>query len=178
MPLEELLTRKKPEIVDRWFESVLNTYAPDTADFYKRQKDAFSNPVGSTARRALEGLLSEFLQDLDPKKTRAFLDPLIRIRAVQDFTPSQAVGFVFQLKAIIHRLCKDELKDPQRFDEWVRLGVKFDALGMLAFDVYMECKEKIYDMKAKVEKERIYKAFSRAGLVMELPDDKPELLTP
>ena len=178
MPLEELLIRKKTEIVDRWFESVLNTYAPDTANFYKQQKDAFANPVGNIARRALTGVFDQFCQDFDVEKTRSFLDPLIRIRAVQNFTPSQAVVFIFQFKAIVREVIERELKDPELLGEWLRLDAKFDRLGMLGFDIYMACKEKIYDMKANVEKERIYKAFSRAGLVMDLPDDKPELLTP
>jgi RsbT co-antagonist protein rsbRD N-terminal domain len=178
MPLEELLIRKKTEIVGQWFDSVINSYAPDTASFYKQQKDAFANPVGNIARRALAGVFDEFLQDLDAKKTRTFLDPLIRIRAVQDFTPSQAIEFVYQFKAIIQTVLKKELKDPKQFREWIDLDARFDRLGMLAFDIYMECKEKIYDMKANVEKERIYKAFSRAGLVMDLPDEGPELLTP
>lgn len=178
MPLEELLIRKKTEIIDRWFESVLNTYAPDTANFYKQQKDAFANPVGNIARRSLTGVFDQFCQEFDVEKTRAFLDPLIRIRAVQNFTPSQAVVFIFQFKAIVRSVMNQELKDPEYFDEWLRLDTRFDRLGMLGFDIYMACKEKIYDMKANVEKERIYKAFSRAGLVMDLPDEKPDLLTP
>jgi hypothetical protein len=43
-------------------------------------------------------------------------------------------------------------------------------LGLLAFDIYMQCREKIYELKANEMKERTFKAFARAGLVKE-PDE-------
>jgi hypothetical protein len=33
----------------------------------------------------------------------------------------------------------------------------------------MECREKIYELKANEEKDKIYKAFKRAGLVKDEP---------
>ena len=52
----------------------------------------------------------------------------------EDFTAAQAVAFVFLLKRI--------LRDPAR-DE------RIDALALRAFDLYMQCREKIWEIKAK-----------------------------
>ena len=47
---------------------------------------------------------------------------------------------------------------------------------MLAFDIYMGCRERLYDIKANEEKSKVYKAFKRAGLITEIQDDDPGLL--
>jgi hypothetical protein len=174
MQLEELLIRHQDEIVDSWFDSVINTYAPDTARFFKAQKDPFSNPVGSIAQRALKKLFEILLvEPFDHKSALDHLDPLIRVRAVQDFTPSLATGFVTALKGIVRATLKKKLDDRRLLDDLVGFEARVDGLQLLAFDVYMACREKIYDLKANTEKSKIYKAFSRAGLVEELPDNGP-----
>lgn len=177
MQLEEFLAQRKTDIVNLWFESVLNTYAPDTAAFYKGQKNAFANPVGSTMRRALGELFDHLLEGQNSPDTQLLLDSLIRIRAVQDFSASQATCFVLDLKKIIGERYRRELDDAQCLRQWVRFQSRIDDMSLTAFDVYMACREKIYDMKANVEKNKIYKAFSRAGLVKDIPDDKPDLIT-
>ena len=53
------------------------------------------------------------------------------------------------------------------------MDVKIDRLLLLAFDIYMECREKIYDLKANEEKNKVFKAFKRAGLISEISDDRP-----
>jgi hypothetical protein len=52
---------------------------------------------------------------------------------------------------------------------------KVDSLSLIAFDKFMECREKIYQLRATEEKNRFYRAFERAGLVTELPEDGPVL---
>ena len=177
MQLEEFLAQRKSDIVNLWFESVLNTYAPDTAAFYKGHKDPFANPVGSTIRRALTGLLDHLIEGQNRPETKTLLDSLIRIRAIQDFSASQATSFVLDLKQIIGDQFQEQLRDPERLRQWVRFESRIDAMSLMAFDVYMGCREQIYEMNANVEKNKIYKAFSRAGLVEEIPDDKPDLIT-
>jgi hypothetical protein len=46
-----------------------------------------------------------------------------------------------------------------------------DEMALAAFDVYMQCREKIYEMKANEMKSRTYKALVRAGLIKESDDD-------
>jgi hypothetical protein len=48
---------------------------------------------------------------------------------------------------------------------------------MMAFNIYVECKEKIYDLKANEMRNTTYKAFKRAGLVREMPVDEPDIKT-
>ena len=96
-------------------------------------------------------------------------DPIIRIRAIQDFSPSQAVGFMFDLKTIIRETVPVETKDGRNIEALHALDRRIDQLGLLAFDIYMQCREKILDLKANEMRARTYAAFSRAGLIKE-PD--------
>jgi hypothetical protein len=45
---------------------------------------------------------------------------------------------------------------------------------LIAFDIFVRCREKIYHLKATEEQSKIYRAFARAGLVRENSDDQPE----
>ena len=131
MKLVALLEKKKETIVNQWFEQVIHTYAPDTAMFYQNQKDAFSNPVGSTTKQALTRLFNLLLELEEDKTPAAIIDPLVRVRAVQDFTPPQAIGFVFFLKPIIRDLFK---KNQKKF-QLVELLTIESRIDMLALTV-------------------------------------------
>ena len=84
MRLENILEQKKALVLKKWFELVVQTYPADTSNFMKTQKDPFSNPVGKTFSRGLEALFDLMLTGWDAEAVSSFLDPMIRIRAVQD----------------------------------------------------------------------------------------------
>lgn len=175
MRIENLLEQRKAAIVKKWFDVVIQTYPVDASNFLKTQKDPFANPVGQTVLRGLEALFDILLKGLDTDTIASFLDPIIRIRAVQDFTPSKAVAFIFSLKQVIRDNLTKDLKDPATAAELLNLESTIDDLALIAFDIYMECREKIYELKANQEKARTFAAFKRAGLVCELPPAQPEL---
>ena len=174
MGLTNLLEKKKSSIVKRWFEFVTDTYAPDAALFFKNQGDSFLNPVGGTTRSILEKLFEALLHKADADSIAVTMEPLIKIRAVQSFSPSQAVGFLFVLKTLIRKELKKEIKkiDPE---ELVSIDARIDSLALIGFDVFVQCREKIYDLKTNTERSKIYTAFARAGLIKEIAADEPDL---
>ena len=166
MNLKELLEKRKSAITKKWFDMVVDTYPSDTSIFLKKQKDPFDNPVGNATLEGVNGMFDELLGNMDPEKINAFLDPIIRIRAVQSFSASKAVGFIFFLKAIIRESVKDDIQD--QTDELLALELNIDELGLIAFDIYMTCRETLYRIKAEEEKKRTFSAFERAGLIKEI----------
>lgn len=173
MEFTALLEKKKETVVEAWFEQVIQTYAPDTAIFYQNQKDAFANPVGSTTKQALIKLFDALLDLQNDESLADIIDPLIRVRAVQNFTPSQAVGFVYLLKPIVRKYFGKNQKK-LKLDELLELESKIDGMALIGFDVFMTCREQIYSMKSNTERNTIYKAFARAGLIKEVPADEPD----
>jgi hypothetical protein len=175
MTLNTLLAQRKTAIVKKWFAATVKTYPPDTAKFLKSQKDPFANPVGRTIYQGLEALFDELLKETDHNVMQALLDPIIRIRAIQNFSPSQATSFIFFLKNVIRNTIKKEDFQAQLFSELLLFESKIDELSLMAFNIYSQCREKIYELKANEMKNRTFRAFERAGLVREIPAEQPDL---
>jgi len=173
--LQGLIEDRKEHIIKEWFDAAVQAYALDTAEFVKGQKDPFANPVGRTTIKGLQFLLEQLLENANHQALTDGLDPIIRIRAVQNFTPSQATAFIFSLKTILRNTLKKELQDIQLAKELLAFESKIDALCLLAFDVYMECREKVYQIGANETRNRIFSAFERAGLVADTATDQPEM---
>lgn len=170
MSLAKLLTSHKSAIIRQWFDLVVRTYPPDTQQFLKSQRDPFANPVGQNTLGGLKALFDELLSDVDRVRVVPHLDVIIRIRAVQDFSPSKAVAFILDLKAIVRKVLGDVLHSDALRSDWAAFEHRVDALTLVAFDVYMSCREKIFALKADNERTRVLKTFSRAGLLDEEPE--------
>jgi len=167
MELEALLEKQGTAIAQKWFDRVVKTYPSDTSQFLKQQTDPFANPVGDTTRKNLEAIIQELLNGTDYDSLVSFLDPIIRIRAVQSFTPSNAIGFIGSLKDVIREEVESELGDPELVNSLLQFERKIDSLSLTAFDIYMSCREKIYQIRANQEQERALRAFKRAGLIAD-----------
>jgi hypothetical protein len=170
--LEKVLERKRSIVLKKWFDLTAQTYASDTAEFLKSKKDRFSNPVGGTMQSSLEALLDHLIHGTDPETVHAHLDPIVRIRAVQKFTPSQATVFVLFLKKICREELTKDLRDSKFAAEFVEFESKVDELCMMAFDIYMQCREQIFRISANETRNRTFRAFERAGLVVENPTEE------
>ncbi|MCK4619114.1 MAG: RsbRD N-terminal domain-containing protein [Desulfobacterales bacterium] len=176
MSLNNLLERNKDDIVKQWLVSVIDTYPADTSKFIKNQKDPFANPVGNTLSVNLGPLFDELLNEMDYKSIASYLYPILRVRAVQPIlSSSQSTGFIFSLKKVIRKVLKKELSDPDILKELLHFESKIDELTLIAFDIYMKCREQVYEIKANEVRNRTFRAFERAGLLTEISADGPSL---
>jgi hypothetical protein len=170
--LESLLLQRSSSVLDKWFDAVLGTYPPDTKRFLKKQKDQFANPVGTTLFKEMESLYRELLRGVDLESSSAILDRIIRIRAVQDFSPSQAVGFLFSLKDIIRSEIHSEMQKHDLDGELTELDSRIDGLALLAFDIYMQCKEKVFEIRVKEARNHVSRLLRKAGLICEISEEE------
>ena len=102
MEFSALLEQKRDAIVEKWFDSVIRTYPPGSSEFLAKRKDRFQNPVGHTIKQSVGSIYDQIISAMDEDDLRRALDGIIRIRTVQDFTASEAVAFVFELKNVIN----------------------------------------------------------------------------
>ncbi|MDH4027704.1 MAG: RsbRD N-terminal domain-containing protein [Nitrospirota bacterium] len=142
------MSGKKPEILKSWFDLIAGTYPSDTAVFLTTQKNRFHNPVGHTISEGIEDLFDELVRGIDPDRAAKSLDNIIRIRALQKFSPSQALSFIFLLKTVIRKEIADDVRKHQLFEELMTLESSIDELANISFDIYMKCREKLYELKA------------------------------
>ncbi len=165
MDLTSLLTQKKAAILDGWFDRIVASYPPDSAKMLKKN-DRFSNPLGSTLFREIDRLFDELLTGgVHVDRVTLSLDSLMRIKAVQDFAPSEAIGFVFSLKEAIRSNLTAELQEDGLAKDLVVYESRIDELALISFDVYMKCREAIFQLKTDELKRQTHKLLERANRI-------------
>ena len=168
--LASLLEKKKKTILDKWFNSILDTYPADGARAFKQDKDRFSNPIGYTISQEIGTLYEAALHGTSSDDVRTSLDNIIRIRAVQDFAPSQAISFIYLLKKIVRDELENEIRENRLIKELLEFESRIDELALLALDIYVGCREKVYELtvkEVKAEREMVYKLLERTNLIYE-----------
>jgi len=161
--LEDLLTKKRTSILKRWFELAVEIYPPDTQKFLKVHKDPFTNPVGACITGGTEKVFDLLLQRIDCRSEECCLcmDKVLRIRAVQDITAAQAVGFVFLLKRAIRETLDKEIRQNQLAEQLSAFEARIDSMALVAFDVFMQCREQLYEIKANEIRNRTGRMLER-----------------
>ena len=164
MTFENQIKQHRKALFKKWFQATVETYPPETAKVLGKSENKFDNPVGVTTRESLEGVLDRLEKnELDELELEKILDPVIRIRAIQSFSASDAVGFIFMLKDIM----EETIGEPA--DRAFLRNV--DRIALAGFNRFMKCREDIYLLKATEAKRRVYSAFERSGLVAELKEE-------
>jgi hypothetical protein len=175
MSLDSLLFDKRSSIIKKWRDLLIGTYPVDTQRFFKREKDRFSNPVGQTIAEDLEILYDQLTTENNIDKISKSLDNIVRIRAVQNFKPSEAVGFVLGLKKLIRKEIgvgagADEIKDT-----FEALEERIEDAALLAFDIYNQCRQKLYELRVSEATNQVSRLLERANLKIEIPEFDPVL---
>ena len=164
MALGNILSQNQNAILKRWLNLIMETYPADVAALMRKDQNQFTNPVGSTISREIKGLFKGLLEEGNSERFSTALNSILKIRSVQDFPPSKAVGFVFLLKKAMEEILKGQIcKEPMEND-WSKFLSKIDELALHAFDIYMDCREKVCEIRinqAKSEREMAFRMMER-----------------
>jgi len=170
--LDRDIAEHQDEILKRWIDSVIDGYPEETAEFLRSKTDRFANPVGAGLREGLTELLDGIIQGVDPEELSSALDRVIRVRAVQEFVPSAAISFVFELKGLLREVVGDtnvetnETSDP--------IDQRIERLGLCAFDVYMSCREQMWSIRAQEIRNQSVGIMERVAEWRERREEKSE----
>lgn len=172
--LRELLVQKRQALVKGWLDRTLATYSKDAAKFFADGKNRFTNPVGQRLAESIEGLLAELLDGADPQGLCEQLETIIELRAVQEFTPAQAVVFVFELKEVLREELGTALERPGLRTELIAFESRIDQLALYAFDIYTKSREKMHGIRIEEIKRRVAGLMRRSGMFIEDLDEEPD----
>ncbi|MEE9566624.1 MAG: RsbRD N-terminal domain-containing protein [Desulfobacteria bacterium] len=170
MDLKNLLQEKRSHIIKKWRDVILSTYPEQGQNFLRHQKDDIANPVGCTISEGIESIYDELLKESESDQISLFLDNIIRVRAIQDFAPSQAVSFIFGLKDIIREVLESEIRQGKISEELIAFESKIDGLALLCFDIYNQCRQKIFQIRVNEVRNESSRLLKMAGLVYEIPE--------
>jgi len=179
--LAKLIEQKKDAILRRWLDLTLDTYPEEAKKFLARAADRFANPVGSSIESGMEVVFTWLMKEDEGQAPpfMAELDKIIRIRAVQDFSPARAVGFLFLLKNAVRESVAPDIRDSRRFEELLTLESRIDSVALLAFNIYQQCRETLFDIRATEIRnrtsrilERVCQKYGMPSQWMDDPEDK------
>jgi hypothetical protein len=154
---ESLLRGRQAELLTAWRELILATFPEQTARFLRRERDPSANPLGDRIRAGTEVLLEGIAQGRPLHDLAGALDTLVRFRAVQGQSASQALEFVFLLKRAVRETFGRALDETSRG----ALDGRIDALALSAFDAYTRCREEIHEIRVRDVKRRVATVFER-----------------
>ncbi len=156
-------------IVKQCFERLTGCYHPETAGFMKKERDPFQNPFGHAVRAALEGVFKELIEEGRPEGFRRALQELMRIRAAQTESASEALCFVRFLREAVQEELAREAGRNGGWDgipeEYSLLEEHLHELTVIACDLFVESRKKIDAIRIKeirAEKERLERLMRAA----------------
>lgn len=147
MKLHDLLIENKGAILDKWIDLVLASYPADASRIFKKQKDRFANPVGYNVSHCLAELYDALVEKTDLKLVLPVIEELVKVRAVQTFSPSDAVSFVYILKQVVKEECEKEGMNSFDLQEWFDFETQADVVAYTVFDLYMTSRERLYQVR-------------------------------
>jgi hypothetical protein len=157
--LTDLLVNRKSSIINSWIQLIVETYPSKTSSFLKSQKDRFSNPVGYAISNSAEKIFEEIISRRDIENIKTFLHDIIKIRAVQDFSPSEATGFILSLKKVLRKELEKEIIGGKIQTEIIDIESFIDNIALVAFDLYMDAREKLFKIRISEIKSQL--AYSK-----------------
>ena len=179
MAIYKYLDAHANEITKAWTASFAGEYPEVGGQFIMKEKNSFNNPIGSMASGAFTDVFALLSQETMPEMEtlRQKLDPVVRLRAVQAFIPSEGVAFVFPLKAVVREVLKKEIKEGLVTQaDLDGFGERVDQLSLAAFDIYMACREQIYRIRASEVRTRTLNILKNKDILCEVPEVGTEIL--
>jgi len=161
MQILEIIKDEKTVILEEWCQSIFETYPEETTNFLKNKLNRFANPVGHAVTQGVEALFKALIEESDKEEKEAALDEIVRIRSIQNFSPGQAVGFVFLLKKVVREKIAEHLQNKVDYDQLIAFESRIDRLAMSAFDVYAKCREQICEIRINETKRSYSKLLER-----------------
>jgi hypothetical protein len=162
LELSGFIKENRDALAGRWLDAVIGSYSADTGGFIKGKDDRIANPLGHAIREMVDAVLRCLGEGCDEQALGSAMFPVIQMRAVQDFTPSEAVAFVGLFRNSVVSLAMEKEAGPE-------LIIELDdvVLGLMsrAFDLYSDCREKLWEIKIEEIKRNLYMFLRKSDMV-------------
>lgn len=155
MALAEIFSSRKDGMVKQWTDLVFATYPFNTTGFRLTSQDPFANPVAQMTRDALNVLYDAVAGgDIEEQNIRASLEMLVKLRAVQQFSPSKAMGIFYLLKPLMREQVLTQLHDEASKKHYLDAESRLDSLVLLAFDIFVQAREVVSENRIQEIRKR------------------------
>ena len=159
--LHLLFEKNKEWILEKWLDRRLSMFSNQKRSLIKTQMNQFQNPIRHEIHGGLKMILENFEEENE--KFNEAVEQICRVMAIQEFPPSKAISFFYELKEIVH----DKVKKTEHLltsEEFVKFNSDIEKMTFRAFDCYCKHREKIYQLKVDESKNKAYMLIKKAGL--------------
>ena len=129
----------RARLAEKWLASALEPHGMKIAQRAAADGDLYRNPVGYVLRSNMAALVSELLGAMDAEGVDAAFANIVAVRAVQDLSVEQALGFVYALREIV----RAEMPDV----DIAELDKRIDQFSLSAFAQYLRCREQLLELR-------------------------------
>ena len=125
--------------------------------------------MGHGLRTATRGIVEALFtaartsDEVDAEAIDRHLGEIIKVRAVQEFSASQAVEFVFRLREAVGTEFGDAADGPAYSAELDQLQRKIDRIALAAFDIFVRCREQVCELRINEIKRRVAWVSEKMG---------------
>jgi len=165
MGLIDVISARSEELAHKWADLILGTYPEETQVVWRKNRDQFTNPVGAAILGATSALIPLLVTWNDAEAVAKALEQIVKIRSVQDFTPSRALSFVYLLKKLLRQEFAEQLDGRGELSELLRFETRVDNLAIIAFDLYVAARDQIARMRVEEVKRAHVNIVRRANLM-------------
>jgi len=120
-----------------------------------RERDRFRNPVGVTLNENLALLFDALVDGAPADVLKSCLEPIVRLRAVQDSEAGKETAFILDLKEIVRGEMK-AAQDRAGTEGFAAFEIRVAAAALVAEDLLNSCRARISEIKANEALRRTY----------------------
>ncbi len=158
MEIADFMNSAREKILKEWQTGTLERgIGKKNHRFLKNMPaDPFLNPVihtVQTEKATIYDLIARGSEEME-----APLDEILRIKAVQEVAPSDALSFLFSLKKLLHAEARTKQYSltEKTLEE---LDTRIETFILKGFDIYMGCREQLFQIKLDEFKRNNYEGF-------------------
>jgi hypothetical protein len=150
MNLPEYFRDCKEDIIRLWTDAVYTASPFDTKGLLRTVTDPFGNPGAGMIREAAEALCGAVAgEETTVADVKAALERFVKLRAVQQSTPSRAMGIFYLLKPIMRERLLPRCTTSEDVNDYLTAESRLDSLFLLAFDMYMSARETLAESRVR-----------------------------
>ncbi len=143
--LKNICNENKDKLLLLWLNDFFNHHKLDDIGVSRTIDDKFLNPVAFTIKAATAELLPAILgEDIDPENIKFHINEILKIQAIQQLSPAQALLPIINIKSHILALITEK---NEYLREYLEISQRLDTLLLMAFDIFTQEKEKIYRIR-------------------------------
>ncbi len=144
----DILKKDEQKLIAAWHNEFFAHHGLDSVGVSRTVTDQFLNPVGYVVKDATTILFKAIIgEDADQTLIKKNLEDLIKIQAIQQLSPAQALLPLRAIKELIYAHIQKELKSLEDFNTYKEIVDRVDTLMLMAFDIYAQDKETLYRIR-------------------------------